>query len=149
MRPAAIYVWRTRKPGAILGLPIIGRHFAYVGQSRNLAMRKREHLYGGGRYRQEAARWSDLEPKMYVLLKLPFCPQWLLNVLEVMFIQLLWPVYNDRFNRQNLRRISRRRSRNARTRREVTGQRWAPVPTVGTLIMYLILIAAGLGVWAR
>jgi hypothetical protein len=121
--PGAVYVYRTRKPNALIGLPIVGRHFGYVGQSRNLKARHGEHLYGGGRYGKPPASWSDLKPKRYVLFKLPHCPQWLLDLMEFLFIRILFPVYNDKLNRGNPRRIDRKRAARMRVRRDVT--RWS------------------------
>jgi hypothetical protein len=108
--PGAIYAYRTRKSHAVLGLPIIGRHWGYVGQTRNERARHEEHLQGGGRYGKPAAPWSDLRPRRYVLFRAKRCPQWVLNLLELMFILILMPVYNEKLNKANPRRISRPRA---------------------------------------
>jgi hypothetical protein len=101
-----VYVYRTRKPGAIFGLPIIGRHFAYAGESNNFGRRDREHLIGSNMYEFAVKRkpWCDLDPKCY---RFPLPPwKWLLRSVETLLILLTWPVYNDRKNRWNPRRIS-------------------------------------------
>jgi len=122
--PGAVYVYRARKPGAVLGLPILGRHTAYVGQTRNLSMRHREHLHGGGRYGQEAKPWADLRPRRYVIFRMRRCPQWLLTTVEVTLIRLLWPVYNVQHNRPNPRRVTPRRALLQRRSRDAIGWSW-------------------------
>lgn len=121
--PGAVYGYRGRKPNALIGLPIIGRHWIYVGQSRNLRARHGEHMRGGGRYGRPPASWSDLAPKRYILFRLPHCPQWLLDLMEFLFIRLLFPVYNHKMNLGNPRRIPLKRAARMRTRRDVT--RWS------------------------
>lgn len=118
MAPGWIYAYRCRKPGAVLGLPLIGWHWGYVGQTRNPRMRHLEHTEGGGRYGKPPASWSDRKPRRFVLFYLPMCPQWLLNVVEAMWVVLLWPVYNDKLNRWNPRRISRRGAARMRVLRD-------------------------------
>jgi hypothetical protein len=139
--PGEVYAYRTRKPGAIMGLPFLGRHWAYVGQTRNPKMRHREHLYGGGRYGRMPASWSDLKPKKYVLFRLRYCPQWMLSGVELFFILVLWPAYNHVGNKANPRRISIKRARRARIRRDVAGVLWMPVLTWMHFIWGLILFA--------
>lgn len=142
-----VYAYRTRKPGAVLGLPVLGRHWGYVGQTRNPDARHGEHMRGGGRYGGLPASWSDLDPKRYVLIKVPMCPQWLLLTLEAFFILILQPVYNVQRNKINLRRIGPARARRARVRRDVTGIRWSPVPTGAHLVMILVLIIMTWEAW--
>lgn len=138
MKPGAIYVYRTRKPGAVLGLPVLGRHTAYVGQTRDLPTRHAEHLHGGGRYGAAAKPWADLKPRRYVVLKLRSCPQWVLNLTEVLLIRLLLPAYNVQHNRGNPRRITPRTAARMRTAREV-GFGWSPYVGLG----HVVLIGVG------
>lgn len=126
MMPGEVYAYRTRKPGAVLGLPLLGRHWGYVGQTRNPKARHGEHMNGGGRYGKPAANWSDLSPKRYVLFRLGHCPQWLLNLVELIVIRLLLPVYNDRMNRGNPRRITRRKAARQRAQRDFIVARGGP-----------------------
>lgn len=141
MMPGAVYAYRVRKSHALFGLPFIGRHWGYVGQTRNLTARDGEHLRGGGRYGKEPAPWSDLAPRRYILFRLKHCPQWLLNLMELIFIRILMPVYNEKLNRGNPRRISRRRARLHRERRRVTG--WYPALHPGHL-GWIITVTTGL-----
>lgn len=141
--PGAVYVYRTRKPGAILGLPLLGRHFAYVGQSRNLKARHREHLEGGGRYNCTPKPWADLDPKRYILFRMKHCPQWALDLVEWLVIQLLLPVYNDKMNRANPRRIPARVATRQRAQRDLRGWSWNLRPAVlaGCLLAVGVLLA--------
>lgn len=142
MRYGEIYLYRVRKPGAILGLPVLGRHNGYIGQTRNPRARHGEHMNGGGRYGGPAAPWSDLAPRRYVLFRMTHCPQWLLNLAERVAIWALFPVYNDKMNRHNPRRISRPRARRQRLARDVTG--WSLSLNPGHLLLAVtVLILIG------
>jgi hypothetical protein len=106
--PGGVYVWRTRKPGAWLGLPLIGRHFAYVGETTSFSHRERQH--------RESQPWCDLEPKVYRIR----LPRWkpLLHLVETLLILLLWPVYNHKKNLWNPRQISLRTAKAMRESRD-------------------------------
>lgn len=136
-----VYVWRTRKPGALLGLPLLGRHFAYVGQTRNPKARDWEHLKGGGRWGCVPKDWADLDPKKWVLFRMRHCPQWVLGAVEVFFIRVLLPVYNVQWNRGNLRRIRPEVARLQRQARDRLGVRWSPHFTPAHLLTSLGLTA--------
>lgn len=146
MMPGQVYVWRTRKPGAILGLPIIGRHFGYGGQTRNPKMRDVEHLEGGGRYGHTCAPWSDLAPKKYVVFKMKHCPQWLLNTVEFLVIKLLFPVYNHAHNLTNPRRIPIPTARAQRVARDARGWCFNVRGTLGPVAV--LLLAAAVYLWS-
>ena len=101
---SGVYAYRTRKPMAILGLPFLGRHWAYVGETLNLELRHIQHTVGGGRYGTTAQPWADLDPRR--VLRIPLPPwKWLLRSVETLLILLLWPVYNHSKNLWNPRRI--------------------------------------------
>jgi len=133
-----IYLFRTNKPWAILGLPIIGRHNGYVGQSVAYSLRWRQHTAGGGKFKSVAKAWSDLDPEAWRILPLPgwmFArTPWAVNFLELLCIVLLAPVYNDKMNHWNLRRISKQRAHSQRTWRE-----WAPL-LLRISVMLLVLL---------
>jgi hypothetical protein len=137
-----VYLYRTRKPGAILGLPIFGRHNGYTGQTRNPKARHEEHIQGGGRYGQEAKDWSDLDPKRHVLFRMRHCPQWALNLAERLAIYATLPVYNDKMNRHNPRRISLRAAHRQRMMRDATGWSWS-FGLGHALTLCGVLLAAG------
>lgn len=114
-----VYVWRTRKPHAPLGLPLVGRHFAYVGQTSSRWHRDRQHGAGDTRYGAQAASWSDLEPKVYALPCLFPQWRWSRELSELAWTWLLCPVYPERKQPPyNLRRISRHRAARMRARRD-------------------------------
>lgn len=150
-RRRGVYVWRTKKPHAPIGLPIIGRHTAYVGQSSSHRHRERQHLGLDIRYGAPAASWSDLEPKRYTLWVL--FPGWRRARLaqEWLWIKLLMPVYNDQHNRWNPRRISRRQARAQREARDArrSGRRPLSNWAVDMLLtsVRLIIVATLLAGW--
>lgn len=136
-RRPGVYAWRTdRHYGR-------GREWAYVGESVNVALRDRCHLGTCG-HRPSVARkqmadgrdvtiltgqgctakpWTDLRPRRYTLIALPWWLgwKWLLRPLETMAILALAPRYNQAKNRWNPRRVplarqaSQRAERNRRT----------------------------------
>lgn len=134
------YVWRTRKPHSFLGLPFIGRHFAYVGETGNRYFRDRQHLYGDSRYGAAGKSWADLAPKVYPLPCL--FPRWAAarKAQETLWIWLLWPVYNDKKNRWNPRRISLTKAQQQRWARAASGLK----ANVGRAAARLVLLA---GAW--
>jgi hypothetical protein len=142
-----VYAYRTRKSHAVLGLPFLGWHWGYVGQTRNPKARHGEHLLGGGRYGKPAASWSDLRPRRYVIFKLRHCPQWILNLVELLAIRILCPVYNEKLNRANPRRISRRRALRHRARRDLIG--WSPALHYGHAMTFVSVAAILIGGWVR
>jgi hypothetical protein len=115
------YGWRTKKPHAPLGLPIIGRHWGYIGQTGSRWHRDRQHLHGDARWGSAPASWSDLEPKRYPLPCLFPQWRWSRELSELLWTWLLCPVYPEKKQPPwNLRRISRARAarmREARDRR--------------------------------
>jgi hypothetical protein len=141
-----VYAYRTRKPGALLRIPFVSFHWAYVGQTRDPTRRDLEHRFGGGRYGKPPASWSDREPRRFVLWRMKHAPQWAVNGAEWLFIQLLQPVYNDKMNGANLRRVSRRRAIRAREIRTRTGRTWTPLLTPWHLITWAfwLMVAAGM-----
>lgn len=100
----------------LAGLLVTGRHFAYVGETVSFKDRHGEHVNGGGRWNRGAQPWSDLEPKCVLRLPMPKW-KWLLHATETLFIFLCAPVYNDKKNKWNPRRISLASSRRMRKRR--------------------------------
>jgi hypothetical protein len=104
---SGVYVIRARKPAARMRIPVLSWHMAYVGESNVIALRIAQHFVGGGKYSTSPKPWADREP--YVWLRIPLPPwKWLMRSVETLVILLLWPVYNDRKNRWNPRRISLR-----------------------------------------
>jgi hypothetical protein len=143
-----VYAYRTRKAGAFLRVPFVSFHWGYVGQTRNPGARHGEHVNGGGRYGKPGSSFGDLEPRRYVLFRMNNCPQWLLNGAEFFWIKVLLPVYNEKMNRPNPRRVSRKRAIRARARRDA-GLRWTPLPTFAHLLFFVVFLAMVLGYGAR
>lgn len=100
-----IYAYRTRKPGAPVGLPLVGRHWAYVGRTARPDLRHREHMVGGGKWRARPKPWADLEPRRYVICRKKRRLEITTHFLEWFWIKALMPVYNISMNRTNPRRI--------------------------------------------
>ncbi len=122
---------------AALGLLLNGRHFAYVGETTAMNLRKEQHLHGGGRYDAMPKPWSDLHPTHYYL-KLP--PQkWLLRSVETMVIMLTWPVYNHRKNQWNPRRIPIVAARAQRAQRDLMG--WCINSRFGHFLLAAVIAA--------
>lgn len=110
------YLVRTKKPHAPLGLPVIGRHNGYVGQSGSRYHRDRQHK--GLDPRNAPSPWSDLEPRWYALPSLPWW-KWSRELSERMWIALLCPAYNVQGQAPwNLRRISKASAMRARAARD-------------------------------
>jgi hypothetical protein len=135
-----LYLWRVRKPHAVLGLPFIGRHFGYGGMTNSYSCRELEHLTGRSPRLRPAqyklpASWSDLEPKCYRVLPLP--DSWtegseptlgrqVTKALETVLIGLACPVYNDKQQPPwNVRKISRARAARMRAERDAVGRKWS------------------------
>lgn len=163
-RGAAVYVFRTRRPGLIGRLPVwlpgvafgisfwalllLGypawpallaflfnpRHFAYVGETTAVNLRKVQHLEGGGFYRHVAKPWADLEPSFYYL-RMP-AKKWVLRSVETLVMLLLWPVYNKQKNLWNPRRIPLQAAKVQRASRDRIG--WS----VNFRLIHLAMLAA-------
>jgi hypothetical protein len=94
-----------------------GRHFAYVGETVSFKDRHGEHMSGGGRWKRGAASWSDLDARCVLRIPLPKRKR-LLRSIETFLILVLAPVYNEKKNGLNLRRIPRNSARRMRRRRD-------------------------------
>lgn len=148
-RARGVYAWRCKKPHAPIGLPFIGRHWAYCGQSNSRRRRDREHLFGSVTYGTLPASWSDLAPKVYSIWIL--FPGWRRARLtqEWLWIKLLMPVYNDQHNRTNPRRISREKAARQRAARDKRRAGRSPLTnwtvdilvTTARLVMTLAVLA--------
>jgi hypothetical protein len=104
-------------PLGLVLLLMTGRHFAYVGETVSFKDRHGEHMSGGGRWKKGAASWSDLDA--VCVLRIPHPKwKWLLRSTETLLITILAPVYNEKKNRANLRRITRAQARRMRLRRD-------------------------------
>lgn len=104
----------------------------YVGETVSFYFRSRQHMgmshyseMGKGRLstpvKVPAQPWSDLNPKMYKVIKLPWwlCWKWVLRPLETLVILCTWPVYNDAKNHWNPRRITKSLARAHRASRDM------------------------------
>lgn len=116
-RGAGVYVFRTRRPGLIGRIPLIGRHTAYVGESNAVELRRLAHVVGGGKFGAVAKPWADLKPTHYVI-PLPGAPKSVLRAVETLLILLLWPVYNHAKNQWNPRRIPLSTAKRQRAQRD-------------------------------
>jgi hypothetical protein len=143
-RECGCYVWRTRKPSAPWGLPFIGRHFGYVGETGSRFHRDPQHIEGGGTYSAVAKDWADLDPKCYPLP----CPfprwKWTRKAMETLYIAILCPVYNvQKQPPWNVRRISSRRAARQRYTRDLVGPKSAAWPRLAFNVgLFLTIWAA-------
>lgn len=125
---AGCYAFRTRKPGAFWGWPLIGRHFAYVGQSGSRKRREGEHLRGSVHFKAQPKDWADLEPRFYRLPTLGGRYQVMRLIQEWLYSALLLPVYGTRPRIPwNLRKVTTKRAQWQRWAREELGL-WYKIP---------------------
>ena len=127
-RRGGVYLWRvdhhTNHARRVNG---------YVGETVSYYFRSRQHLGHGSRYdpvtgnvskvgevKVPSQPWSDLRPKMYKIIPLPWwlCWKWVLRPLETLVILCTWPMYNDAKNRWNPRRVDRKQARLYRVQRD-------------------------------
>ncbi len=156
-RERGLYVHRTRKPHAFLGLPIIGRHTAYVGETSSRYYRDRQHRYGGGTYGAIAKSYTDLDLKIYPLPCLFPGWKWARKVQEKFWILLLLPVYNVQWNKANPRRISPRQAESMRWARDAARGKLGVGVNLGRAVVrwaLLLMVLTGAGwtgweMWVR
>lgn len=129
-----VYLYRTRKPAALFNLPLLSRHWAYVGQTSSFWHRHRQH--------GETQPWSNLDPKCY-RIPLPDW-RWLRLVIEQAMICLVWPVYNHSGNLWNPRRIPLSMAKRQRYARDHGGIRFNFRPVHLVLILALAVL-----VWTK
>lgn len=137
------YGWRVRKPHAPLGLPLIGRHWGYVGQTSSRWHRDNQHASGDTRYGARSASWSDLDPKVYPLPCLFPQWRWSREFSEWVWTWLLLPVYPEKKQAPwNLRRISRARAARQRAARDErrAGRGWLRQKSVDILLTFCRLL---------
>lgn len=131
----------------LLVLLFTGRHFAYVGETVSFKDRHGEHMSGGGRWKRGAASWSDLDPKCVARIPLP---RWkpVLRSVETTFVVLCAPVYNEKKNLLNPRRITRASAKRMRSRRDRRSVRLNFPPFRASSVLILIaLVALVIGVF--
>ena len=124
----------------------------YVGETVSYYFRSRQHM--GVSYYSEVGKgrlsnpvkvpsqpWSDLNPKMYKVIPLPWwlCWKWVLRPLETLVILCTWPVYNDAKNRWNPRRITKSHAASMRRVRD-TGGHLLAMRTAGAHLLRRILV---------
>lgn len=147
-REAGGYLWRTRKPHALIGLPIIGRHNAYVGETSSRRHRDAQHLQGSA-YGAPAKDWADLDPRCYPLPMM--CPNaaWARKGQEWLYIKLLLPVYNVKHNGTNPRRITPAQARAQRAARGRARVHAGVAFNVGRAMVRLVVTLAVLALAAK
>lgn len=143
-REAGCYVWRTRKPHAPIGLPFIGRHFAYGGETGSRYHRDLQHIRGGGSYSTLPKPWSDLDPKPYPLPCFFPNNRRFRQFQEKLYIRLLLPVYNVEHNKGNPRRITPRKAAQQRAERDAYGK----ITVVAHLALRWVIIGSVVGIAA-
>lgn len=134
-RKGGVYLWRVDHH-----LNRARRVNGYVGESVNFFLRSKQHL-GLSRFdpvtgqvvktrgpgvslvKVPAQPWSDLNPVMHKVIKLPWwlCWKWVLRPLETVVMLATWPVYNDAKNHWNPRRIPKNLAKAQRAARDSGG----------------------------
>jgi hypothetical protein len=145
-KDAGCYVFRTRKPGAFWGWPVVGRHTAYIGEGYNRALRETEHRTGSTRFRAMPKNWIDLDPHFYRIPTPLAHVRWVRKAQESLWIWLLCPVYNIRKQPAwNARKISGRSAQWQRYLRDNLGL-WYKIPRA--VFRWSVLgVIAYLSVW--
>jgi hypothetical protein len=135
-RKGGVYLWRVdhhrNRARRVNG---------YVGETVSFFFRSKQHM-GHSRFdpvsgqvvkgkakggpamvKVPAQPWSDLNPVMHKVIKLPWwlCWKWVLWPLETLVILCTWPVYNDAKNRWNPRRIPKAMAKIQRRNRDQGG----------------------------
>ena len=137
MSRGGIYAYRTRKPSARFRIPIVSYHWGYVGRTSSFYHRHLQHTRGESRFGAVHVKpWTDLEPHCY-RLPLPNW-KWLHVVAEALMIWALMPVYNDKLNRHNPRRIPIVVAIQQRARRDAG----VKLPNIRPIHVVLWLVAA-------
>lgn len=144
-----VYAYRTDKPSAPLGLPLIGRHWGYAGRTNNPKRRDMEHVRGGGQYNAVAKPWADLRPKRHVIFRMKSRTEAMTHFLEWLTIKILLPVYNVDMNRTNPRRITQRSQAAQRAMRDQLGTTARVMKMAVRLGIYGLLIIIAVAVVGR
>lgn len=149
-----LYGWRVNKPHALIGLPLIGRRWGYVGMTNSYSARSSQHLYGSVTYGQPPASWADLRPRCYRILPLPAFithgkyRRRIMKGLETVAIGILCPTYNVQQQAPwNLRRVSKRRALADRELRDSLGLSLRLMRSVVRLLFFAFLLAAFVMYW--
>jgi len=137
-----VYIYRTRKPGARYNLPVLSRHFGYVGQTSSFWHRHRQHMGRTTNVVTVAKPWADLYPVCY-RISLPNW-KWLRLVVEALLIWALMPVYNVQLNRSNPRRITPAEARRHRAVRDRGRHPFNLKPIHGAVAGVLLAVAVWL-----
>lgn len=147
MARGGVYVITTRKPHALLGLWLLGRHIGYVGLTNSYARRKKQHLEGDRRYNVSAKDWADLAPRFRPLVPLPDW-RWLLELVESIAIALLCPVYNvEKQPPWNLRKIQPSTAKRQRWTRDQFGFTARVAAFALRMLLWVLVAVAAWLVW--
>ena len=149
-RRGGVYLWRVDHH-----LNRARRTTGYVGLTNSFHLRSRQHMgvsrfdqYGQvakkGFVKVPAQPWSDLNPAMYKVIKLPWwlCWHWIMRPLETLVILCTGPVYNDAKNHWNPRRIPKSIAKAQRNARDV-GTLGYQIKVAGQHVTGWVLRAAG------
>jgi hypothetical protein len=151
-RRGGVYVWRVdhheRRWRRVNG---------YVGETVSFYFRSRQHM-GASRFdpmtgqvirgrgpgvpmvKVPAQPWSDLNPVMHKVIKLPWwlCWKWVLRSLETLVILCAWPVYNDAKNHWNPRRIDKGIAKAQRAARDAGGYAYRLQATGAHVVRWVV-----------
>jgi hypothetical protein len=134
-RRGGVYLWKVDHH-----LNRARRVTGYVGETVSFHFRAKQHMGlsrfdpvtgqvvkskapGVAMIKVPAQPWSDLNPVMRKVIKLPWwlCWKWILRPLETLVMLATWPVYNDAKNHWNPRRIPQSLAKAQRATRDAGG----------------------------
>jgi hypothetical protein len=134
--------------------------WGYVGESVNFYLRGRQHM-GASRFDPATGRavkgrgpglatvkipaqpWSDLNPVMHRIIKLPWwlCWKWVLRPLETLVMLFTWPVYNEAKNKWNPRRITKPEALVHRAMRDAGGMIYVAKVKLAHLVRGVLVVS--------
>lgn len=141
-RKGGCYAFRCNKPGAYFGWPVVGRHWAYVGETTSYYHRRQQHVLGDSHWGAAPKAWADLKPRFYRLPTVLWQFKSARLVQETVYVWLLCPVYNVKQQPPyNMRRISSTKARQQRWARQQFGPVYAAVRSAARGVVLLALVA--------
>jgi hypothetical protein len=161
-RRGGVYLWKVDHH-----LNRARRVNGYVGETVSFHFRSKQHMGlsrfdpatgqvvksrapGVAMVKVPAQPWSDLNPIMRKVIKLPWwlCWKWVLRPLETLVMLFTWPVYNDAKNHWNPRRIPKSLAQTQRATRDAGGMVYAAKAGLAHGVRVLVQVAGAVAILA-